>query len=141
MKTINKLISSTFVFAFACTLALGVANAAPEAIELTTTAIETVTGSDFSAAAISAEDKPDLAFSSGLRQVAIGIINYLLTFLGLIAVGFIIYAGVLMVMDAGAEENVGKAKNIIIYAAVGIIIILMSYTIVNAIFGVGETVA
>ncbi len=59
------------------------------------------------------------------------LIDYFLGFLGLIAVAFIIYGGVLMVTSAGEEEGVGKAKKIITYAAIGIVIIMLSYTIVT----------
>jgi len=59
------------------------------------------------------------------------IINYFLGLLGLIAVGFLIYAGVLMVTAGGKEEQVTKAKKIIMYAVGGIVIILLSYTIVT----------
>lgn len=59
------------------------------------------------------------------------LINYFLGLLGLIAVGFLIYAGVLMVTAGGKEEQVTKAKKIIMYAVGGIVIILLSYTIVT----------
>jgi hypothetical protein len=59
------------------------------------------------------------------------IINYFLGMLGLVAVAFLIYAGVLMVTAGGAEEQVTKARKIIMYAAIGIVIILLSYTIVT----------
>ena len=59
------------------------------------------------------------------------LINYFLGLLGLIAVGFLIYAGVLMVTAGGKEEQVTKAKKIIMYAVGGIVIILLSYTIVS----------
>jgi ABC-type multidrug transport system permease subunit len=59
------------------------------------------------------------------------LIDYFLGFLGLIAVAFIIYGGVLMVTSGGNEEGVGKAKKIITYAAIGIVIIMLSYTIVT----------
>ena len=51
--------------------------------------------------------------------------------LGLIAVAFLIYAGVLMVTAGGNDEQVSKAKTTITYAVIGIIIILLSYTIVT----------
>lgn len=59
------------------------------------------------------------------------IVNSLLAILGLVAVVFLIYAGVLMVTSAGNEEATGKAKKIITYAAIGIVIILLSYSIVR----------
>ena len=51
--------------------------------------------------------------------------------LGLVAVAFLIYAGILMVTAGGAEEQVTKARKIIMYAVIGIVIILLSYTIVT----------
>jgi len=59
------------------------------------------------------------------------LINYFLGLLGLIAVAFLIYAGVLMVTAGGKEEQVTKARKIIMYAVGGIVIILLSYTIVT----------
>ncbi len=59
------------------------------------------------------------------------LINYFLGFLGIIAVAFLIYGGVLMVTSGGNEEGVGKAKKIITYAAIGIVIIMLSYSIVT----------
>ena len=76
---------------------------------------------------------------SGIQATAKGtlgqnittIINYFLGILGLIAVVFLIYAGVLMVTAGGNEEQVKKAKKIITYAVIGIVIILLSFTIVQ----------
>lgn len=59
------------------------------------------------------------------------VINYFLGLLGLIAVAFLIYAGILMVTAGGNEEQVSKARKIIMYAVIGIVIILLSYTIVS----------
>jgi hypothetical protein len=66
-----------------------------------------------------------------LSESAITIVNYALGFLGIIAVILIIYGGILMVTSAGNEEAVGKAKKIITYAAIGIVIIILSYSIVT----------
>ena len=59
------------------------------------------------------------------------ILNYALGLLGLVAVGFLIYSGILMVTAGGNEEQTTKAKKIIMYAVGGIIIVLLSYTIVT----------
>lgn len=68
----------------------------------------------------------------GLRAMSQKIINWFLLFLGLIATAFLIYGGFLYVTSAGNDENVKKAKNIIIYAAVGIIVIILAAVVVNA---------
>ena len=74
---------------------------------------------------------PAAAAQGTLGQNITTIINFFLGLLGLIAVAFLIYAGVLMVTAGGNEEQVNKAKKIIMYAVAGIIIILLSYTIVT----------
>lgn len=74
---------------------------------------------------------PNASAQGTLGQNVIIIINYVLGFLGLIAVAFLIYAGILMVTAAGNEDQVGKARKIITYAVVGIVIIILSFTIVQ----------
>ncbi len=74
---------------------------------------------------------PDVAAKGTLGQNITTIINYFLGMLGLIAVAFLIYSGILMVTAGGNDEQIGKARKIITYAVVGIVIILLSYTIVN----------
>ncbi|MBU1017981.1 pilin [Patescibacteria group bacterium] len=74
---------------------------------------------------------PNVAAQGTLGQNITTIINYFLGLLGLIAVAMLIYAGVLMVTAGGNDEQVGKSKKIMIYAVVGIVIILLSYTIVT----------
>ena len=74
---------------------------------------------------------PNVAAQGTLGSNITTLINYFLGLLGLIAVGFLIYAGILMVTAGGAEEQVTKSKKIMIYAVTGIVIILLSYTIVT----------
>ena len=74
---------------------------------------------------------PNVAAQGTLGSNVTTIINYFLGLLGLIAVGFLIYAGILMVTAGGNDEQVTKARKIIMYAVVGIVIILLSYTIVT----------
>lgn len=87
----------------------------------------------FAQIGVTPQDLPSaLEGSQGdIRDLAKTLLNYILGFLGLIAVVFVIYAGFLYVTSAGNEDNAGKAKTIITYAIVGIIIILASAAIVN----------
>ncbi len=57
------------------------------------------------------------------------IFNYFNTFLGIICVILIIYAGFLVFMSGGEEEKLKKAKHIILYIAVGLIILVASHAI------------
>ncbi len=67
-------------------------------------------------------------------------VNYFLGILGFIAVLTFVYAGVLWVISAGEEEQITKAKKIMTYSALGILVIILSYSIVRFIVGsVGNT--
>lgn len=70
-----------------------------------------------------------------LRQLILTFLNFFLGFLGLIAVIMVIYGGVLYVTAAGNQENVDKGKKILMYAIIGIVIILLSFALVNTILG------
>lgn len=74
---------------------------------------------------------PAVAAQGTLGQNVTTIINYFLGILGLIAVAFLIYSGVLMVTAGGDEGQIEKARKIITYAVIGIVIILLSWTIVT----------
>lgn len=74
---------------------------------------------------------PSAAAQGTLGQNITNIINFFLGLLGLIAVAFLIYAGIMMVTAGGDEAAIGKAKKIITFAVVGIVIILLSYTIIT----------
>ncbi len=87
-------------------------------------------------------DRPDViggatGGATSLRELVLRIVNYFLTFLGLLAVLMIIYGGVTYVISAGNDEAVGNAKKIIMYALIGIIVILLSFVLVNAVLGAG----
>lgn len=79
--------------------------------------------------------------NSSFRSLALVIVNFFLTFLGLIAVVMIIYGGFLYVSAAGNQEKIESAKKIIMYAVIGIIVILLSFAIVNTILTAGSGAA
>ncbi len=51
------------------------------------------------------------------------------TFLGVIFLGLMIYAGATWMMARGNEQEVEKAKNIIIYAVIGLAVVLAAYAL------------
>lgn len=83
--------------------------------------------------------KPDAAQDGDLRTSFINIINYLLAFLGLVLLVIIIYAGVLIIMSDGEEDAITKGRKMIMYALIGVAIIVLSYTIVNFITDVAQS--
>lgn len=121
-KTIRKAVVSLLIVAGISLVALPAANAA----------------------LISPDDSPDeIAQATGgetsAKNLVKTIVDYFLMFLGFIATLMIIYGGILYVTSAGNEENAKKGKTIILYAAVGIVIILLSFAIVNTILSATET--
>ena len=80
-------------------------------------------------ATLATEDERD-ADAERLVAAKIGsIIQTVLSVIGLVFMIIVMYGGLLWMI--GGSTNVGKAKNIIIYSALGLIIIAMSYAAVN----------
>jgi len=72
------------------------------------------------------------------RALLLTIVNFFLGFLGLLAVLLVIYGGVIVLTSAGDPEKAGKGKKILLYAVIGVVIILLSFAFVNTILGAGS---
>lgn len=59
------------------------------------------------------------------------IINYFLGFLGILCLAIIIYGGFMFVTAGINEQGAETGKKILTYAVIGIIVILLSFVIVN----------
>ncbi len=70
-----------------------------------------------------------------LGQVIGTIISVLIGFLGIIFLVLTVYAGFLWMTAAGNEKQVGKAKNILVTAVIGLVITLSAYTISTFVVG------
>ncbi len=66
----------------------------------------------------------------GARELIVGILLAILAFMGLAAVVVIVIAGIMLVVSLGDETAKDKAKKIILYAVVGLIVIALSAAIV-----------
>ena len=98
-----------------------------------------------SAALISPSDVPsEVSGATGgegnIKTLVLRIVNYALTFLGIVAVLIIVFGGFTYITAAGAQDKVDNAKKMIMYAIVGIIIILLSFAIVNTVLQAGAGV-
>lgn len=69
--------------------------------------------------------------TEGLKSVITSVSNALLAVLGVVCVLFIIIGGFQYVASAGNPDSVGKAKNTILYAVIGLIFAILSYAIVS----------
>lgn len=85
-------------------------------------------------------DLPDSISDAGgdntFRGILLLAVNFILGFVGIIAVLMLIYGGFILLTSAGDEGATEKAKNIILFAVIGIIIILFSFAIVNTVFDI-----
>lgn len=72
----------------------------------------------------------DAQDSDSLRNVLISITTQVLSFMALIAVIVIIIAGIRLVIGGADESQREKARNTVLYAVVGLILILLAQAIV-----------
>ena len=73
--------------------------------------------------------------SEPLLDAITNIVNTLLSLAALVAAVFIVIGGVRYVTSQGDDDAVAAAKNTILYAAIGIIVILLSAVLVNFVIG------
>lgn len=80
-------------------------------------------------------DAPAGTARGDLQSVIMQVINYVLTFVGVIALAYLIYGGFRYITSGGNETNVEEAKSIIINAIIGIVVIGVSAALVNFVVG------
>ncbi len=80
--------------------------------------------------------KTNLASTFGLSTIEpkttmINVVNYLLGFLGILAIAVILVGGFKWMVSGGSEEKVASARQMIIAGVIGLAIILASFAIVK----------
>lgn len=73
----------------------------------------------------------DIEKDRTLSEYVQDVIVYLLTFVSIIAVIYIIYAGFNILIGNGDEEKLKKSKLTIVYVAIGIVLIWLAWPITN----------
>lgn len=89
------------------------------------------TTSTFANERLSIADAPVWTSTNSFRDWILSVINWFLSFLWLVAMAVIIYAGFRMVISNWDEEEFGSAKTQIVYAIIGLVVVILSYTIVT----------
>lgn len=59
------------------------------------------------------------------------LITYVLWFLGALAVIFVIYGGILYITSGGDADKTKKARDTLLYAVIGIVVVVLAIAIVN----------
>lgn len=89
-------------------------------------------GLDTSAQKIPAFTEQVSNYNSNFLNTQVGsIIGLILSFIGVIFLVLMIYAGISWMTAAGNQEKVTKAKDLIINAIIGLIIVLAAYAITS----------
>ncbi len=70
-----------------------------------------------------------LGTNTDIRGAIVKIVQYILGFLGLIAILIVLYAGYLWMTAAGNEEKVSKARATLTAGLIGLVIILAAYAL------------
>jgi hypothetical protein len=73
-----------------------------------------------------------ISHETDLKALVLGWTKFVLELVAILAVLAVVWAGILYITDMGDGGNQEKAKKILIWVAVGILVILGSYAIVNA---------
>ncbi len=76
--------------------------------------------------------------SVSARIVLASVINFILFFLGLLTTAMIIYGGFLYITAGGDDSKTEKGKNIMIFSAIGIVIIFISFALVNTLLTIAR---
>lgn len=75
-----------------------------------------------------------LCYQAGQLGTVIGnAINFVFVLAGIVALGYLIYGGIKWVISEGDKSNVESARNHIVASIVGLIIIFMSYLVLNVV--------
>ncbi|NQV00464.1 MAG: hypothetical protein HQ538_07025 [Parcubacteria group bacterium] len=64
-----------------------------------------------------------------IAEIIIRIVRYVVGLVGIILFVMLVYGGVMYMTSAGNEEQIGKAKKVLTYAIIGIIIVAFSFLI------------
>ncbi len=80
-----------------------------------------------------------LSSSGSLKELIFYAINLMLMFAAAIAVVFVIIGGYYYITSGGNEEQSEKGKKTLINAVIGIIVIVLSYAIINVIVSLVST--
>lgn len=73
--------------------------------------------------------------TKSLPEAVQDIVNVFLTLVAIAAVIVIVYAGVRYIISLGEEDEAARAKRMILYAVIGLIVVGLSAAVVNFVLG------
>lgn len=79
------------------------------------------------------DDNPETAATQTLIMFVGNIISQVLLFVGALTILFVIIAGINYILAFGKDERIEKGKRGIVWSLVGLVLVLLSYAIVQGI--------
>lgn len=83
-------------------------------------------------------DPPDAIKNTNVEltnSTLITVFNSVLGLAGAIAVAFIVFGGIKYMLSQGDQNQVKQAKDTILYALIGIVVVVVSFMLVNFVIG------
>ncbi len=86
----------------------------------------------------SATEIRGISHEGSLINLIIGWTNFLLPYVNVLSIAAIVAAGLMYILSFTNEELHTKAKSILIYVVIGIVLVYSAFTIVNTLLKVGQ---
>ena len=134
----------SFLLLSVAALTLGSQALVPVAVSAACTAgIQSGIAAGVTAATGSAEDCSTSAdgANNSLQNIAKKVVNVFSIIVGIVAVIFVIYGGFRYITSGGDSGSVGNAKNTLIYALVGLVIVALAQLIVHYVLSTATSAA
>lgn len=81
------------------------------------------------------------SITSGISTLAVKVVNLFSIIVGIVSVIMIIYAGFRYVTSGGESNSISSAKNTLIYAIIGLVVVVLSQLIVHYVLNTATSVA
>lgn len=80
------------------------------------------------------------SLSTGIKSIAVTVVNILSVVVGVVAIIMIIYGGFRYITSGGESGNVSGAKNTLLFAIVGLVIVALAQVIVHWVIGTSASI-
>lgn len=81
------------------------------------------------------------SITSGVSALAVKVVNLFSIIVGIVSVIMIIYAGFRYVTSGGESNSISSAKNTLIYAIIGLVIVVLAQLIVHYVLNTAASVS
>jgi hypothetical protein len=78
-------------------------------------------------------NNPDVSGALTLSQIALNVLHFLLSVVGILAIIMLVVGGIMYLTSAGSEDRAETGKKIVLYSIIGILVALASLVIVSQI--------